>query len=489
MRLRVLSIGVLILVLSALIFGLIVVDRNELSIGLGQEKKNIIEKEYSLPLGFYFIKSTGESARLLKNGEELRKLTSVERTISGEIVAGFELPGLWYGEYEVAVDNIGTTIKLIVGNPANTKSLGDCGTTYRDNERELENCLAEVIPFMVKEIGGRETRDLLLNSYSNLVGNKTGCGPWLGAYAQAIYDQHGFVDSLNMNYLTCRFSYLHYIIAIDSLKEGQHGKLVNYCRGFQLNGVDLHEARDQCILGYAYAGIFTMNYSIEKMIELCGTIGAGYNDFSKNLCYEGVFGASLQKQQINGMNLNEGKSNIVYNSGDYRDELPTYEFCNTITELAAAPCYRYTLGNQIDENFYNKDNEYKIEWLMGINKHCSISYDKWNGCWYGLADASFKALGDKPFNSFASVPESLWITLVEICKDDDEISPRCIDRVTLDQLNKTFSEDITEKWCGFLLKTSAYTCNYEAIKQYKQRIAPANQYDPAARRVSDLQKK
>ena len=486
MRLRVLSIGVLILVLSALIFGLVVVDRNELSIGLGQEKKNIIEKEYSLPLGFYFIKSTGESARLLKNGEELRKLTSVERTISGEVVAGFELPGLWYGEYEVAVDSIDTTFTLIVGNTSNSKSIGECESTYRDNERQLENCLAEVIPFMVKEIGGRETRDLLLNSYSNLIGNKTGCGAWLGTYAQAIYDLHGFEDSLSTEYLTCRYSYLHYIISIHSMKEGQHDQLVNFCRGFQLNGVDLLEAKDQCILGYAYAGIFSMNYSIERMIALCDSIGTGYNDFSKNLCYEGVFGAALQKQQIKAMDLNEGKSNEVYNSGDYRDELPNHEFCNTVTELAAAPCYRYTLGNQIDENFYNKDNEYKIKWLKGINKHCSINQNKWNGCWYGLADASFKALGDKPFNSFTSVPESLWVSLVEICKDNNKLSPRCIDRVTLDQINKTFSKDIIEKWCGFLLKTSEYTCNYEAIEQYKQRIAPANEYDPAARRVSDL---
>ena len=488
MKVRVLSIGVLILAVVCLSFGMIIADRdgaNKNAVrGDTKEGEVKIEKEIILSPGFYFLKSGEKTAKLLREGKELRALTQIEKLVSGEVVAGFELPGLWHGEYEVSTDKSNTTFKLQIGNPGSKKTLEDCDTKYNENRNQLHDCLAEVIPLMVKEIGGRETRDLLLDKYSNLVGNQTGCGTWLGAYAQAVYDLHGFEESLSMDYMTCRYSYMHYIIAIDSLKEGNFKQLTNFCRGFQIKGIDLFESRDQCILGYAFAGIFSVNHSIESMIALCQEVTNGYSSFTRMLCYEGVFGAYQMKSGIRPEKIIEGKNSEIIESWTYMEEFPTYEFCDTISKSASLACYRYTLGNYVDEAFYNQDSDYKIKWLISINKYCTLTGSK--GCWYGLADAAFKALGNKPYNSFASISERFWGTLLEICEDDGELSAECINRVTLDQINKTFSEELITKWCVYLLKSASYTCNYDEIELYKKRIAPVNQYDPAARRVSDL---
>ena len=486
MKVKSLTIGFIILAVVSAILGMVVIDSNESSKVKAQENQEqiefTIEKNIALSPGFYFIKSKGSSARLVKEGKELRILLPVKRVVSGETITGFELPGLWYGEYKVNVDRSDMQITLQVGNPYKGKTLESCNTQYPGNANLQDDCLGEVIPFMVREIGGKETRDLLINNYSDLIGRQTGCGVWLGAYAEAVYDLHGFEKSLSMDYMTCRYSYMHYIIAIDSIKEGNFQQLTNFCRDFKLEGVDLLESRDQCILGFAFAGIFSMNYSIESMVAQCDRVDEGYSYFTRMLCYEGVFGAYRIKSGLHNTKKLEVDSGEIIESWRYLTKFPTHKFCNTISKSASLACYRYTLTNQIDEEFYNKDIKYKIKWLRSINQYCKVTGD--NGCWYGLADASFKALSDKPFNSFTSVSEGLWETLVDICEDNGELSAECINRVTLDQINKTFSEEIISKWCGFLLKTANYTCNYQEIEQYKKRINPVNKYDPAARRAS-----
>ena len=82
MKVRVLSIGVLILAVVCLSYGMIIADRdgaNKYTVrGDTKEGEVKIEKEIFLSPRFYFMKSGEKTARLLREGKELRALTQIE---------------------------------------------------------------------------------------------------------------------------------------------------------------------------------------------------------------------------------------------------------------------------------------------------------------------------------------------------------------------------------------------------------------------------
>jgi len=449
-------------------------------------------KSVRLHSGVSFLKTASlvENAGLYKDGVLLKELRGREAESKEDArkIFGIDIPGLWYGEYEVRwVDSYYNenlriypskfVYKIKIGLPEAEKlsstSIDECiklGPTSKGN-----TCLAELISKLIYKNGGEEARNALLeHSEKDLI---TFCTDWLGAYAGAMRSQYGLEKAFDEKFLLCKYTYIHMLIANHILNGATLQDAAEFCKNTPFKGMLASESVNQCAHGVGYSAVVESNLSLGKALSSCYDLKNYFGDFVSN-CYEGVFRGTEYKS----MSYPEGIAKDFV-EGWKVNYLPDPYYCQGLLDEYKHACYRYTMRGSINEEIYFSSIEKKKEFMLKWRDDLCKKDNHW-GCWYGLGDSSFLIYGEPPFKSGVGVREDFWPELLSVCElSRGKHSATCTERLTHMSMNKLLEFELIKPWCRFLELNSDQKCNQKTIEDFIERFETAKKYDPWVMRI------
>ena len=447
-------------------------------------------ESHNIPAGFNFIKiSQGiEVSKLWHEGKLLDTIPVEKVNAKGELIYGVNLPALWSGSYKLEWKSpskgllgfLGfkqsTIYILSIGNSERVKSSAECfkyGPSAEGNA-----CLAEYLPRRIVEVGAKNTRDeVVALSDEPLIWY---CHGWLGGYAMGVLKQEGFEKALNSDYLTCKYTYLHYLVANEVLLNRDLESVIDYCIKDKFVGMDDKEAVFQCAHGVGFAGVASLRYEVDKMLDICKSFKEKINNAVTN-CYEGVYRAKEMQSksyhvfatEFRPISIDTSTFTTMYKPESCIGKDADYKFA----------CYRYTMRGNTSESVYRKALDERVKYINNWRDNiCRV--DVTNACWYGLADTIFALLGNPPFWSMEYLPEEHWLAAIESCSlTNKSYNKTCIERLTHDHINKTLDKNKLTKWCSLLANNTDQVCSDASIDAYIKRFSTGKLYDPQAIKV------
>ena len=448
--------------------------------------RSTVKKSYNIPTGFNFIE-TGKDVKKVELWQESRNIVSIkpiEVVIDGMRKKGVELPALWSGRYQLKMiidsytgDYIGEEHLLEIGITKAGESIEEC-LSYGPSA-EGNACLAEFLPRYMEKIGAKGVRDELIK-YSDqpLIWN---CHGWLGGYAYGVLKINGFVNSLKDDYLTCKYSYLHQLVANEVLINRDLNQVLDDCIKYRFKGMPDTEALYQCMHGIGFAGVASMQKSVDEMLNLCLTLKSKAGENVSN-CYEGTYRAEEMRAR-SYYNFYTDFKPVSFDTSKYV-KMDTPDSCITKLEPFKFACYRYTIRANTKEALYAKtvDERYLFleKWRDNL---CRLESS--DACWYGIADAIFALFGKPPLWSFEELPEENWGYAVKLCSlDENRFNKVCIERITHDHINKNLDRAFLSKWCEFIKERTDQQCEEKSINDYIERFIAGKSFDPQALKSS-----
>ena len=447
-------------------------------------------ESYSIPTGFNFIKiEQGVKTAQLWHEEKLLDTIPVEKVIiEGESISGVNLPALWNGSYKLewevpsksllryigVKDSVGYL--LAIGNSKKAIDSGECLKFGPSSEGNA--CLAEYLPRRIAEIGAKNTRDeLVALSDEPLIWY---CHGWLGGYAMGVLKQVGFEKALNSDYLTCKYTYLHYLVANEVLLNRDLESVIDYCVKDKFIGMEDKEAVFQCAHGVGFAGVASLRYEVDKMLDICKGFQGKINNAVTN-CYEGAYRAKEMQTKsykifvtrYRPISIDTSTFNKMFKPESCIEKDSDYKFA----------CYRYTMRGNTTESVYRKGIDERVAYINNWRDTiCRV--DVTDACWYGLADTIFALLGNPPFWSMEYLPEENWAVALDACSLNAKVfNKTCIERLTHDHINKSLDKSKLTKWCSVVAVSTDQTCLDASIDEYIKRFATGKLYDPQAIKV------
>jgi len=444
-------------------------------------------ESYTIPTGFNFIAIPGDVREVeLSHEGKIIDTIDVKNVLIGEnSTAGVDLPALWSGRYDILWESPSRGLKgffgvkeqvkyeLTVGGPEKVNAMTKCldyGTTAEGN-----GCLAEYLPRLIKEIGAKATRDEIVKlSDDPLIWY---CHGWLGGYAMGVLKEIGFEKALNSDYLTCKYTYLHYLVANQVLLERDLGSVIDYCIKDKFIGMEDTEAVFQCAHGVGFAGIASLRLEADIMLDICNNFRDKIG-YAVTNCYEGVYRAKEMKaKSYHNFKTDFRPISIDPSTFTYLDKP---ESCIGKNIEYKHACYRYTMRGNTTEAEYAMDISKRVEYIYKWRDEiCRV--DTTDACWYGLADVTFNLLGSPPFWAMEYLPKEHWEAAVLACsEDEDSFNKTCIERITHDHINKTLDKKLLSEWCSFLATNTDQKCVEASIDAYIKRFKTGKLYDPQA---------
>ena len=472
-------------ILLGIILGVLVATIYALFSGLSAKVES-----YNIPTGFNFIKIDQgiKSAELWHEGKLLDTIPVEKVEVEGKSISGVNLPALWNGSYRLEWEIPSKSILgfmgfkqsvgyiLSIGNSKKANNLQEClafGPSAEGNA-----CLAEFLPRRITEIGSKNTRDeVVALSDEPLIWY---CHGWLGGYAMGVLKQEGFEKALNSDYLTCKYTYLHYLVANQVLLNRDLESVIDYCVKDKFIGMEDKEAVFQCAHGVGFAGVASLRYEVDKMLDICKSFRDKIENAVTN-CYEGTYRAREMQSKsyqvfatrYRPISIDTSTFTKMFKPESCIEKDPDYKFA----------CYRYTMRGNTSESVFQKDLVERVKYINNW-RDAICRVDVTEACWYGLADTIFGLLGNPPFWSMEYLPEENWSTAIEACSlSNKAYSKTCLERLTHDHINKSLDKSKLTKWCAVVAATTDQSCSDESIDAYIKRFSTGKLYDPQAIKV------
>ena len=447
---------------------------------------NKVVNNVNLHSGIVFIESENAvgSATLYYQGMAIQEISrrTVFDKLNNKNVTGYDIPGIWYGKYELrwlerdglakilGLGGVTKVEKIEIGDGLDDFSIESC---VKKGPGSIGNtCLVEAIAKEVERVGGSAARDEVLKYYdSQLVSY---CAEWLGGYAAILREKHGLLGAYSDKYLICKYTYLHMLVANEVLYGTSLDKMAEFCATTEFTGMDKGEATNQCSHGVGFASVIELNMTLENALKSCFKL-SGILKFYVSNCYEGVYRGLELKSSLSPEILPKH-----YLAPWEVNTLPKPESCLELQDDFKPACYRFTMRSSITEEMYKKsDKEKEIFMLNWRDKLCRI--DTHYGCWYGIADSSFLLFGTPPFRSAFKVEKELWPVILNLClENSSKTNPVCSERLTHMNMNKLLDKKELEPWCIFLNENSDQYCTDESINGYIARFESGKRFDPWA---------